>query len=103
LYIRYANTVCLGPEARLESRDSLEFSDAERVSSGPTLTYVDDRFDYVEERFVTLGLLREIVVSIVHTESRHEIRIISFRKATRRESAIFFESIEYPPRPAGDA
>jgi len=37
-------------------------------------------------------------VSIVHTEiveeERHRIRVISFRKATRREQAIFFESLE---------
>jgi len=43
---------------------------------------------------VTLGLLNGIVVSIVHTESRRLIRVISFRKATKREQTIFFNSIK---------
>jgi len=41
-----------------------------------------------------LGLLAGIPVSIVHTESEHEIRIISFRKATQRETQIYFDEIK---------
>jgi hypothetical protein len=40
--------------------------------------------------FVTLGLLAGVTVSIVHMENEYEIRIISFRKATKREAQIFF-------------
>jgi len=72
----------------------LDFVDAARVFEGVTYTFEDDRFDYGEQRFVTLGLLDGIVVSIVHTESPHTIRVISFRKATRHEQAIFFDSIK---------
>jgi len=43
---------------------------------------------------VTLGLLDGVVVSIVHTESPQSIGVISFRKATKREQAIFFNSIK---------
>ncbi len=71
-----------------------DFVDATRVFDGPIFTYEDDRFDYGEQRFVTLGLLRGFPVSIVHTETDDKIRIISFRKATKREAAIFFESLE---------
>ena len=60
---------------------------------GPTYTYEDDRFDYSEQRFVTLGILDEFVVSIIHNESPRVIRIISFRKATKHEQAIFFKNI----------
>ncbi|MBI4559035.1 MAG: BrnA antitoxin family protein [Candidatus Hydrogenedentes bacterium] len=49
----------------------LDFADAPWVFEGPTFTYEDDRFDYGEERFVTLGLLAGIPVSIVHTETEH--------------------------------
>jgi uncharacterized DUF497 family protein len=59
----------------------------------PTFTYEDDRFRYEEQRFVTLGLFKGIPVSIVHTETKDRIHIISFRKATRRETAILFENI----------
>jgi uncharacterized protein len=71
----------------------LDFSDARQVFEGLTLTYEDDRFDYREQRLVTLGLLDGVPVSIVHTEKPGVIRIISFRKATRNEQKILFQSI----------
>ncbi len=72
----------------------LDFIDAQRVFEGVTFTFEDDRFSYGEQRFVTLGLLAGIPVSIVHMESKHEIHIISFRKATRRETKIYFDEIK---------
>ena len=71
----------------------LDFVDAPRVFDGPTYTYEDDRFDYSEQRFVTLGLLKDVVVSLVHTETPRLIRIISFRKATKHEQTIFFKNL----------
>ena len=71
----------------------LDFVDSKRVFDGATFTFEDDRFRYDEQRFVTLGLLRGIPVSIVHTETKDRIHVISFRKATKREAAIFFESL----------
>lgn len=72
----------------------LDFVDAQSVFEGVTYTFEDDRFSYGEQRFVTLGLLAGIPVSVVHTESEYEIRIISFRKATKRESQIYFNAIQ---------
>ena len=83
-------------EAKRESnlRDhGLDFIDAPEVFQGATFTYQDNRFAYGEERFVTLGLLRGIVVSIVHTETPARIHVISFRKATKHEQAIFFRNL----------
>jgi uncharacterized protein len=71
-----------------------DFVDAEKVFEGPTFTYEDDRFRYEEQRFVTLGFLGGVAVSIVHTEFEDEIRVISFRKATTSEEIILFESLE---------
>ena len=71
----------------------LDFVDGHRVFVGPTFTFEDDRFSYGEQRFVTLGLLVGTLVSVVHTENAHEIRLISFRKATKRESQIYFNEI----------
>lgn len=71
----------------------IDFRDAAFVFEGPTFTYEDDRFRYQEQRFVTLGLLAGVPVSIVHTENEYEIRIISFRKATRREAQLFRDAI----------
>ena len=43
-------------------KHGLDFADAEQVFSGPCVTFVDDRFDYGEERLITLGLLAGRVV-----------------------------------------
>ncbi len=75
------------------ARHGFDFVDAHGVFEGPTFTFEDNRFDYAEQRFVTLGLLEDVVVSIVHTETLLVIRMISFRKATTREQAIYFEQI----------
>jgi len=72
----------------------LDFRDTFQVFEGLTFTFEDDRFDYGEQRFVTLGLLDGTPVSIVHTETADNIHIISFRKATRNEQIIFFENIQ---------
>jgi len=72
----------------------LDFVDAALVFEGVTFTFEDDRFSYSEQRFVTLGLLAGIPVSVVHTESENEIRIISFRKATKREAQIYFDEVK---------
>ena len=73
----------------------LDFVDAPPVFEGTTYTFEDDRFAYGERRFVTLGLLGGVPVSIVHTESDYEIRVISFRKATPREERIYFNEVPH--------
>jgi uncharacterized DUF497 family protein len=74
-------------------KHGFDFFDVEEVFDGVTYTYEDDRRAYGERRFVTLGLLRDIVVSTVHTEDGDHIHVISMRKATKREREIYFESI----------
>jgi hypothetical protein len=82
------------PKRRTNLRKhGLDFRDAEQVFEGVTYTYQDDRFGYEEERFVTLGLVREIAVSLVHTEEGDHIHVISMRKATKREREIYFKSV----------
>ena len=70
----------------------LDFADAEIVFSGITFTFEDDRFEYGEDRFITLGLLREIIVIIAHTERNDTVRLISMRKATKNEQRLYFEN-----------
>jgi hypothetical protein len=72
----------------------LDFVDAPRVFEGPTFTFEDDRFGYGEQRFVTLGFLADIAVSLVHTESSTRIHLISFRKATRHEEILLLQNLQ---------
>ena len=72
------------------AKHGLDFADAEQVFSGPCVTFVDDRFNYGEKRFITLGLLASRVVVIAHTPRSGSVtRIISMRKANRREQKIY--------------
>ena len=42
---------------------------------------------------MTLGLLRGIVVIIVHTETEDEIHVISMRKAEKDEQRNYFSNL----------
>lgn len=75
-------------------KHGIDFVGCEEIFDRNRLTMIDDRADYGEERFVTLGLLRGRVVAVVHTEAADTIRTISIRKATKREQALFFEGIQ---------
>src|SRR5205807_7295010 len=55
---------------------------------------------YGERRFVTLGLLAAVPVSIAHTEGDDNIHVISFRKATRYETELLFSQIKDELQPA---
>jgi len=95
VYIHFDHEVHLvRAQALTLSQHGLDFVDAPSVFAGLTFTFEDDRFSYQEQRFVTLGLLAGIPVSVVHTETAHEIRIISFRKATQREVLIYFSQVQ---------
>jgi len=55
----------------------------------------DDRVDYGEERWISLGWIKALVGVVVYTERRGDvIRIISARKATKQEAKRYVESIE---------
>ena len=71
------------------ARHGLRFEDAEQVFSGPCVTFLDDRFDYGEDRFVTLGLLAGRLVVIAHAPRDETTRIISMRKGNRREKETY--------------
>jgi len=74
-------------------KHGLDFQDGPQVFAGATFSIADTRFNYGENRFVTIGLLGGNVVVIVHTEDEDEIRIISMRKGTKNEQKIYFENI----------
>lgn len=71
-----------------------DFEDAHLViESDRTVTFEDRRFDYGEQRFITLGELRGDVVVIATAETDEEIRLISMRKAERNEQEIYYSNL----------
>lgn len=74
-------------------KHGLDFPDAYKVFKEPVFTFEDIRFDYGEQRLVSLGILNGMTCVIVHTETVDEIRVISLRKATKNEEKIYFRNI----------
>jgi uncharacterized DUF497 family protein len=69
------------------AKHGYDFANAHLVFMGPTMT-VEDARDYGgEQRFNTTGFLEVAIVTITHTETDEEIRIISMRKAESDEIA----------------
>ena len=71
----------------------IDFADVWRVFESERVIFLDDRFDYNELRFVTIGVLRERIITIVYTENNEITRIISVRKATKNEQRQYREGI----------
>jgi len=46
----------------------------------------DTRFDYNEQRIITFGHIRNRLYVLVYTERQNSTRIISLRKANKRET-----------------
>lgn len=76
------------------AKHGLRFEDAEFVFQSKTISFKDDREDYGEERFITLGELKNRVCVVVHTQRDLVTRIISMRKANEREKKIYFKRLK---------
>ncbi|WP_338845652.1 BrnT family toxin [Massilia sp. W12] len=74
-----------------KNKHGVDFMDALRVFyDDMRITVYDDRSDYGEERFQVIGMSYGKILFVVYTE-RHgnTIRIISARKAEKREAAAY--------------
>lgn len=73
----------------------IDFSDVEDMFNHPLLTFRDDRLNYAEPRWISMGLIRSLIGVVVYTERINGVtRIISARKATRLESKRYVQSIK---------
>lgn len=66
-------------------KHGLSLALAEAFELETALVEIDDRNDYKEERFIALGLIGDRVHVMVFTVRGEAIRVISLRKANRRE------------------
>ena len=67
----------------------LDFCDAPIVWSGQHFTKIDNRVDYGEERFITVGFIESTMVIIAWTRRGKGRRIISMRKCNEREQTAY--------------
>lgn len=67
----------------------LDMADAGEVFDGAHLTIEDDRQDYGEPRFITVGHLKGRMVFVAWNPRGAARRIISLRKANEREQRKF--------------
>ena len=75
-------------------KHGISFDEAKHVFDGPVLIRIDDREDYGEIREISMGsLLGHVVIVVVHTDRAGKTRIISARKANRKERQVYYDSI----------
>ncbi len=67
------------------SKHGVDLIYAALIFEGPTLTKIDDRLDYGEERFISLGLVNGTAFVVVHTQRGENIRLISAWKGSRKD------------------
>ena len=72
----------------------LDFARAREVFDGLTITLPDQRQDYGEPRFITVGWLDERLLVLVWTPRGLARRIISMRKANEREIDKYKQSLD---------
>jgi len=70
-------------------KHGLWLDDAWTVFQGPMTIRVDDRKDYGETRYAALGCLENTIVFLVYTVRSDTIRMISMRRANRKERMIY--------------
>ena len=75
------------PEKRAKTlaERELDFEDAVQVFAGTTIDFIDDRQDYGEERWISIGWLNGRLVALVWTPRDGSRHIISMRKCNDRE------------------
>ncbi|CAM5589227.1 hypothetical protein ATER59S_05254 [Aquamicrobium terrae] len=67
-------------------KHGVDFSDAAGVFEDTGASHVlDETMDYGEDRFRAVGIVKGTVLVVVYVERGERIRIISARKATKRE------------------
>lgn len=76
-------------------KHGIDFNDVPEIFSHPILTLLNNLGDHDEDRLIGIGLLLGFVGVVIYTERKDNvIRIISARKATRREVKNYANTIK---------
>jgi uncharacterized protein len=67
-------------------KHGISFEEASKVFDDPNrMEFLDQRRDYGEERWKTIGRIFESIISVIFTIRKSTTRIISARSANRKE------------------
>jgi uncharacterized DUF497 family protein len=89
-----------GKSRRNLHKHGIGFSSAAELFRYPHLVRLDTRENYGEERWIGVGWIRAMIGVVVFTVAESEdrdtsiIRILSARKATRKEVALFEQEVK---------
>jgi len=76
------------------AKHALSFEDACRIFDGFTLDLFDDRFDYGEQREISIGMAGgAAILTVTHTDRDGICRIISARQASKKEVALYDQAL----------
>jgi uncharacterized protein len=76
-------------------KHGIRFEEAIGIFDRPVVTIADDRFDYGEERLVSIGIIRSLAfVVVVHTDREEATRLISARHAHKHERRFYVAEIK---------
>jgi uncharacterized DUF497 family protein len=76
------------------AKHGVDFAFAIRIFEGPVLTRIDGRAEYGELREVSIGLVDGLAcLTVTHTDRWNVTRIISARRATRRERDSYGQAL----------
>jgi uncharacterized DUF497 family protein len=73
----------------------LSFERAKEFDFSTALFEIDNRHDYGETRVIALGYLEERLHVMIFTKTESSIRVISFRKANKRERTRYESKKKY--------
>lgn len=76
-------------DAQTQRRRGFGFADVIRIFNGRVDHYPDTRRDYGEERIRAIGEANGHVYAVVYTVRGNAVRIISARRANRRERQLW--------------
>ncbi|MDJ0902585.1 MAG: BrnT family toxin [Xenococcus sp. MO_188.B8] len=76
-------------------KHGIDFETAKRIFDSPIVSRRDERKDYNEIRYVSIGIIDQVaMIVVIHTNRQDRIRLISARPASRRERRIYYEQIQ---------
>ena len=73
------------------AKHGVDFIDADNFDWSSAIETIDDRFNYIEDRWIALGFIDNRLHVLIYAIRGENIRLISLRKANKREKDYYEE------------